>query len=100
MLLFLVFVIVLILLFGGSAVLGAALGIFGWILGIVAVIGFSVWFATTFDVDVGIVIVSLVFGPLAGLFAVAFVGFHMENRKLPRDKQRTFSEFWEEVGGK
>jgi len=99
MLILLVLIIVLILLFGSSAVLGAALGILGWIVGLILTIAFLVWASTTFDVDPSSVMLLLVLGVPGGLFALIYVGYLVENRKRPDRKKQTFQEYWKEHSG-
>lgn len=92
MLIFLVFLIVLILIFGGAAILSAALGILGWIVGAIAFLAFVVWFSTNYSVPVEVLIPGLILGIPAVLFVVAWTLHTVENQKLPPEKRRTFSQ--------
>lgn len=97
MLMFLVFLIVLILLFGASAVLSTVLGAIAWVIGLVAVIGFSVWFASTYDVDVGLVIFAVIFGPIAALFGSLYWSYLADNKSRNHWRKRTFAEYMKDL---
>ena len=99
MLVFLVFLIVLILIFGGSAVLSTLLGAVGWILGLLATLVFLVWFSTTYNVAVGTAFLALVAGIPIALLAGIYILFAVENRMKPPNKRKTFAQFWKETSG-
>lgn len=97
MLILLVFLILVVLIFGASALLSALIGVVAWVIGVIAVLATAIWGASTYHVDAGVVILGVIFGPILGLFVFAFAGFHIGNRKLPHHQRKTFAEFWKEI---
>lgn len=97
MLILLVFLILVVLIFGASALLYALIGVVSWVIGIIAVLAIAVWGASTFDIDVGIVILAVIFGPILGLLTVSLAAHYAKERNFPANQKTGLKGFLQEL---